>query len=61
MIHDDALLVVQVLAGEKSAFGSLIDWHRPGTVAETSVDKTAVTNLRDNTFYALCNDLGQSG
>jgi RNA polymerase sigma factor (sigma-70 family) len=32
MIQDDALLVAQVLAGEKSAFDPLIDRHRPGAV-----------------------------
>jgi hypothetical protein len=29
MDHDDAELVKRVLLGEKSAFGPLIDLHRP--------------------------------
>jgi RNA polymerase sigma factor (sigma-70 family) len=32
MIQDDASLVAQALAGEKSAFGPLIDRHRPGAM-----------------------------
>jgi RNA polymerase sigma-70 factor, ECF subfamily len=32
MIHDDAELVKRVLAGEKSAFGLLIDRYRPATI-----------------------------
>ncbi len=32
MIQDDASLVAQVLAAEKSAFGALIDRHRPGAI-----------------------------
>jgi RNA polymerase sigma-70 factor (ECF subfamily) len=32
MIQDDAALVAQVLSGEKSAFGPLIDRHRPRAI-----------------------------
>jgi RNA polymerase sigma-70 factor (ECF subfamily) len=32
MIDDDAALVTRVLAGEKSAFGALIDRHRPDAI-----------------------------
>jgi DNA-directed RNA polymerase specialized sigma24 family protein len=32
MVQDDASLVAQVLAGERSAFGPLIDRHRPRAI-----------------------------